>query len=53
MSDKGIRCPVCGHTKLPAVYTRHAAAMTVRLRECKCCASRIRTREIVEVVRPR
>lgn len=49
--DNGIRCPVCGCTKLPAKYTRHGASMTVRMRECSRCLERIRTREIIETRR--
>lgn len=51
MSERGIRCPVCGCTKLPAVRTRHGVSMTVRVRECSQCLSRIRTREIMESVK--
>jgi transcriptional regulator NrdR family protein len=47
MSERGIKCPVCGCTKLPQVYTRHAGAMTVRVRECAKCLERVRTREII------
>lgn len=47
MSDKGIRCPVCGCTRMPAWRTSRAASMMVRIRQCEQCLTRIKTREIV------
>lgn len=44
----GVRCPACGSRKLRAVFTRHQARGTVRVRECKACGRRFRTVERVE-----
>lgn len=44
----GLKCPRCGSQKLPVAYVRHYAGTAVRVRECKDCRHRVRTRERLE-----
>ena|GEM_PF-2371025 len=41
----GLECRSCGCRHLPVVYTRQRGATVVRVRECRNCGRRLRTRE--------
>lgn len=42
---KRLRCRKCGCEHLPVLYTRHVKGAVVRVRECRHCGTRLRTRE--------
>lgn len=44
----GVCCPRCGDVRLRTVFTRHRDGATVRVKACRSCGHRIRTRELVE-----
>ncbi|VTR99216.1 unnamed protein product [Gemmata massiliana] len=44
----GLSCPKCGDVRLKTEYTRHRGGMTMRVKSCRGCGHRIRTRETVE-----
>ncbi|VTS03815.1 unnamed protein product [Gemmata massiliana] len=44
----GISCTKCQDCRFHVEYTRHRAGGTVRVKSCRTCGHRIRTREIVE-----
>lgn len=50
--EKGVRCPVCGGVT-PVKYTRHAGSVTMRVRECRDCSERVKTREMIVADRSR
>lgn len=41
----GLACPRCGCQHLPVIYTRRKPGYILRLRECRHCGRRVRTRE--------
>lgn len=41
----GVRCPKCWSTRFRVIFTRHRPGSTVRVKECKACGHRVRTRE--------
>ena len=45
-------CPRCGGIAWKVEHTRQARGRVVRIRSCKGCYLRIRTREILEAVPP-
>ena len=42
---KGLECPRCGCRHLPVLYTRQLADHILRIRRCRYCGRRVRTRE--------
>jgi hypothetical protein len=46
----GIKCPRCGGTQWRVVVTRQSAGKTLRVRTCRGCLLRVRTREVIEAV---
>ena len=44
-AQPGVACPACGCRHVPTLYTRRFGKDTVRVRECRYCGRRIRTRE--------
>lgn len=44
--EKRIQCRKCGCEHLPVVYVRKRAEGTVRVRQCRHCGTRLRTREL-------
>ena len=46
----GLCCPDCGCAMLQVVYTRHRANHIFRLRECRYCGRRVRTRERIQEI---
>lgn len=46
--NPGVRCPKCGCRHLPAIDTRRRGRFMVRIRECRHCGHRLRTRERAE-----
>ena len=46
--ERGIACPHCGCRHLPVLYTRRVPGKSImRVRECRNCGKRVRTREEV------
>ena len=44
----GLACPKCGDCRFKTEYTRHRAGCAVRVKSCRSCGHRIRTKETVE-----
>ena len=44
----GVCCPKCGGCQFDHVSTTHRGEATVRIKECRACHNRIRTRETIE-----
>lgn len=42
---RGVACPHCGGHKLLRVWSRRRGGLTLRLRECSDCGTRVRTSE--------
>lgn len=47
---RGLCCPDCGCAMLDVVYTRQRADHVFRLRECRYCGRRVRTRERMQEI---
>lgn len=43
--DLGVRCPSCHCRHCPVAYTRQQRNTTIRVRDCRYCGRRFRTKE--------
>jgi len=44
---RGLCCPACNSTKIPALYTRRKGKESHRVRKCRDCGERFTTSEMV------
>jgi transcriptional regulator NrdR family protein len=44
---KGITCPACDSRRLPALYTRRRGGFVIRVRQCRECKLRLKTKETI------